>query len=205
MKSLAIVALPRSASTLLEEICHQSLVRLGFVASAEIFNKGHNKKAGKVPHFAKNQNDKHEILKKIATKYAENHVIRDVVQCRFISDQIEWIQDRFNIIYLQRPIEEVVVCCQLHGWKTKPTSWFKYRDILDGIPSSDSFSRLKYYDFVQDNPKKLYKILKNWYPDCGNRAYMIGRFVVKRYSVFKKIAGHQKKIKKILHQFEIRV
>ncbi len=83
-----------------------------------------------------------------------------------IAANIEYLSSIFNIVYLHRPQAEVRLCCKLVGWKT---SVAKLSKSLDALP----VKRFSYYDFVFGPSKKLYNVLKKWYPKCRNVNYLI--------------------------------
>jgi len=185
MKSLFIVSVPRSASTTLEKTCATGLRSLGFAGKGEVLNAGHVCKL-RVPQYAKKE-EHFKKLRKRCSKFVELRIIRDVIQTHFIVQNFEWLKDRFNMIFLLRPVDEIMVSRKRLGWKMPKKAVIRYQNMLKDIPEQESYKHLDYYDFIQNNPNKLIKILQNWYPDCHSFNYMTSAFINKRNSTFKSI------------------
>lgn len=174
MKSLFIISVPRSASTALEKACAKGL---SLEKCGEILNRGHY--PVKAPQYAKEKHFEH--LKKRCSKYSESRVIRDVIQPHFIVQNIDWLMERFNMIFLLRPVAEIMVSRKRLKWKMPRKTVLRYQNMLCGIPDQEFYRHLDYYDFIQDNPNKLVEILQSWYPECPPFNYIDARFRSKRH------------------------
>lgn len=182
MKSLLIVSVPRSASTALERACVKGLGPLKFQNCGEILNAGRNEKL-KVPQYAK-RDKQFEKLKNQCIEHSKMKIIRDVVQPHFITQHIDWLTQLLNIIFLLRPVPEIMVSRKRLGWKMPKKTVRRYQDMLRNIPEQESYKYLNYYDFIRDDPNKLVEILQNWYPECPSFNYMDKEFINKRNRTF---------------------
>lgn len=182
MKSLLIVAVPRSGSTALEKACAKGLHRLGFSSNGEVLNRGYHKKL-KIKQYAKKENH-FEQLKIRCSKFDKSAIIRDVVQPHFIVHNIGWLLEQFNMICLLRPIDEIMASRKRLGWKMPRKTVLRYQNMLQEVPETDCYVYLDYYDFIRDRPDKLVKLLKRWYPACPKFDYMDVAFRSKRTRTF---------------------
>ena len=192
-KSLFIIAVPRSASTVLEKICSAIL---DFRPHGEILNAGHNKNI-KVPQYA-TKLEHFEAMKAECLKYPHNMAVRDVIQIHFVTQNIDWLLERFNIIHIIRPVDEIMVSRRRLGWKMPRKTVLKHQDMLCEISEQDGFHHLDYYDFVRDTPNKIVGMLQDWY-GCRDFEYMDHDFTFKQGRTAKELKAHhvlvpQKKI-----------
>lgn len=182
-KSLLIVSVPRSASTALEKACFRGLIPLKFKSKGEILNSGYQCKL-RVPQYTKKEKD-FEKLKEQCLRFTQNNIIRDVVQPHFFVQYLNWITDRFNVIFLLRSLDGIMTSRKRLGWKMPRKTVLRYQNMLRDIPEREGYKHIDYYDFIRDDPYKLIKILQNWYPGCQHFEYMTKDFVKKRQKTLK--------------------
>ena len=183
-KSLLIIGIPRTGSTALERACHKMLACLGFESDGEIFNPSFYQDLSGVTHNTRSKKY-YEVFKAKCKERRHNHVIRDVVQSRFIITYANTLKQWFNIIFILRPERETKLCCKLKGW-TANIGWM--RKLIE-IPCGKSMKLISYNDFVLLDPHKLYSILRKWYP-CEEVDYMTPEFIGKREATFTKLGCH---------------
>lgn len=179
MKSLFIISVPRSASTALEEACSKGLPT--FEAKGEILNAGKSINKIKVPQYGKKEKN-YARMQEECSKHVEYSIIRDVVQPFFISDNIEWIKERFNVLMIVRPVKEIMVSRRRLGWKMPRKAVARYQEMLIDLINGEEVKRIDYHEFVND-PDVLIQILKNWY-NCQTFEYMTGSFLAKKKRTF---------------------
>lgn len=188
-KSLLIIGLPRSGSTEFERVCSKMLK---FKKCGEILNRGFRK--NKSLSYGHNAGGHHfDSMKKRFSKNLHNRVIRDVVQTKFVSNNMDWLTERFNVIYIVRPSAEISLCCKMHGWNPAITGLSKK---LNSIPISDHFIHFDYYDFIFGPSNKLLVVLRKWYSNVQDFNYINASFISKRNATLSKLKRNGIKPKK---------
>jgi len=104
-------------------------------------------------------------------------VIKDVSQQEFVYYNIEWIRKHFHILYIERPINEVIFTNKRKKWRWKHLR--SKRKFLDKIKFEHV---IKFHDYISDSTV-LPKILTNIYGYCNNYDYMNKKFINKRREV----------------------
>jgi hypothetical protein len=160
---------------------------IGFRSYGEILNRGF--KRNRITFGHNSGKKRFPEMKKRCEKRARDSVIRDVVQTTFVVRNIDWLMARFNVIYLVRPQKEIRLCCKLRGWNF---AIGKLSAMLGGLP--DDVVRFDYYDFVFGPQKKLYKVLRRWYPQCRKINYLTCDFIRKRDWTMAKLRHHGLKV-----------
>ncbi len=191
-KSLLIISLPKSASTALQASCSLGLRGHNFKSTGELLNNGY---AGglDIPQYAREKH--YGKIKKCLLKHNKNFIIRDVIQTPFIWKNVDFLKEHFNILYIRRPVKEIMLCSKLSGWKTPLSRYKKHRMKLDEIAEDEVLTRLDYYDYVLYDQDVLVQILRKWYPKTKPFIYIALSFARKRSATFEKLknAGIRRK------------
>jgi len=182
-KSLLIVGVARSASTLLQSVCSKSL---DFTNAYEIFNSVNVKRgfASDLPFFAP---EKYYLgMWNLLVRYDHHHTVKDVLQPDFILSRFDDIMERFNVLYIRRDVGEVIYCHRRRGWgHPRVRSTYELYDKLFYFPREGT-AVLSYEDFITDTCV-LYEILKKWYPFAKHERYIDDDFVLKREDTRRKL------------------
>jgi hypothetical protein len=122
MKSLLIVSLQKSASTLLQEVCVDAL---DLTNMYEPFNPHYFQHIRdqefltwvnhKLPQYSKDP-EEWEAMFALLMRRPEGCVFKDVHQVFFVKQFISQLRFNFHVIYLRRDLSEIVQCSERVGW-----------------------------------------------------------------------------------------
>jgi hypothetical protein len=185
MKSLLIVGVGRSGSTLLQSICCDALE---FKNTNEIFNRSVYDELiqhqisfiQELPYFA--PRPYWPDMWKLLMRYSKDCVVKDNLQPEFISYHFDKILSQFNVLYIRRNSDDVIKCHHRRGWVSAHVH--RVHQIYDRIFSQlrPGMAILQYDDFIKDE-SFLNNILKLWYPSCKKCNYITTAFIEKRLEV----------------------
>lgn len=181
-KSLFIVSQARSGSTSLQKVCCQMLK---FKDGHEHLNKRHLesffpelyslKFPDGFPYWA--SVEYWPVMKNVSLQFIDNWVIRDVCQQTFVVNNLSWIKEHFNVLYLERPIDEVIFTNQRKGW-----GWQHLRAMREVLNRVNWEHRIDFHEYIHD-PTVLPKILESMYGYCHAYNYIDEQFITKRTEV----------------------
>jgi hypothetical protein len=118
MKSLMILSFPRSMSSLVADVCANSLehqLKRPEWKSCEILHAGNpliTKQTTNHSVYTSKWSDYRKALK----AHAEDYVIKDVNQPWICADYIAKNPDDYNVLFIRRPLNEVVYSIFKAGW-----------------------------------------------------------------------------------------
>lgn len=117
------------------------------------------------------------LFRAISKIFQYGWVIKDVSQQPFIFHNIEWINSNFNVLYIERPIHEVVFTNRRKKWRWKHL--IKMRTLLNKIKFQH---KITYEDYIYDHTVIL-NILHGMYTCCKEYNYIDSKFISKRKEV----------------------
>jgi len=117
MKSVFIVSVPKSGSSVLQAMIAKSI---NFKNCRELLNPKYNTS---LPYHQLNS-DYHSLIRNILMPMKKNCVVKEVAQTQFVLENIEWMLEHFNVIFLSRKIGQILksMCFQQMVWKGVPQS-----------------------------------------------------------------------------------
>ncbi len=177
-KSLFIISQARSGTTILQKTCCQML---GFRNGTEHLNNRmvHKKFPNlNIPAFKLwAPTTQYSLLKSISSIFKYGWVIKDVSQQEFVYHNIEWIRKHFHILYIERPIDEVVFTNKRRKWR-----WKHLRGMREVLNKMKFEHTIQFHEYISDRTV-LPKILTSLYGYCNDYNYMNEEFVTKRNEV----------------------
>lgn len=168
MKSLFIIGIGRSGTSPLQRIATQMLP--GFISVGEtLVHDAHDPGnplvrqycIRKVPVVAPPQY--WQRIKDHLLQFPEDTVIKDVIHGPFVMNNMEWILEHFNVIFLERPPGQIIACRHYRRWQYSSdfaAFGVKYRELARKHEGENCYI-LDYRDFIFTDG--LIPILKRWY------------------------------------------
>jgi len=189
MKSLLIIGLPRSASGVLQEVCEQStpLKNLGEILKHDGTYLQQRTFEEKFPLLKEMSTETimedAELLKGMYSTWKKDHIVVELRRAWLIEQQADWLLANYNVLYIDRDVDDVVTCNQLRGWFSE--DWLKSRHgVLQGvanresIANNDSFQVIKFEDFITSQ-SHIFTILSGWYDKAQKVDYIDDDFKAK--------------------------
>lgn len=181
MKSLLIVGFPRGFTSATYQLSGEMLpfLKETGVSAGEVLNPSRNRElvTGKKVAFYLQADDSdfdahYAVCSSILKKYAENYIIKDVVQPWIVRRFINENPSLFNVLYVDRPLEHVKFSMERKGWA--------YKGSLES--TRKYFSSLLTLDVekVLYDPRYFHLTLKNIYSEAIYYDYLDDDFVERR-------------------------
>ena len=179
MKSLLILGHPKGCTTQTVTLCHSLL---GFPTTGEVLNK-----KGRHPYFRKDD-EFYQKATQWLLRVSQDHIVKDVIQpyaCdRFLRDHPE----AFNVIFIDRSVEDVHISARLAGWiGQKPEGWKKNLERAKSIRDLfERFPKITYEELVFETAPlhNLLRSLGYTVTDCN---YITPAFARKRDATYRKL------------------
>ncbi len=114
------------------------------------------------------------FMKRAYALWTEDHIVRELRESWFVDRESAWMQGQYNILYIHRPYNDVVLCNDLRNWFEE--KWLRPRyeyleRIRRALKDSRNYAVIDYDDLIHDH-KIVFEILKGWYPSVNVHDYI---------------------------------